>query len=279
MEQNQERKVVENSELNVSIKNGIAFLPNGEEIKLGGIQSLLEESFSETNDDRFGMAAHALSSLTLMKFNPERTAPRTELPGMWDSSDFEGGETDMPRRGEQTGDSKLLSNVEQLMAQVFEKSSQSDRDATICRLKAVHPSAAAACEGFEYQMRGVGALSETATVSPLFSDATVGGVQSMLFKALKDDEARQCPDLAEFAFDCKLTAAIRVKAKSRAEAEAILRETLDAASCNAGLWDNGDPIVFEASLDADTPLDLYEVNGEPPQAIKSKKPRSGPSMM
>ena len=154
----------------------------------------------------------------------------------------------------------MLSNVEQLMAQIFEKSSKADRDATLCRLKAVHPDAASTCEGFEYQMRGIGALSETAKVSPLFADATVCSVQSLLFKALMVDQAVVDAELTEFAFDCKFMAALRVKAKTREEAEAHIRSVMDAASCNAGAWPDGSPVLFEASLDGE--LDLFEINGE-----------------
>lgn len=65
----------------------------------------------------------------------------------------------------------------------------------------------------------------------------------------------------EYAFDLKLLAALRIKAKSREEAEAIIRNTLDGASCNAGCWPNGDPVLFEASVDGD--MDLFEIDGEP----------------
>ena len=72
-----------------------------------------------------------------------------------------------------------MSNVEQLLAQIFENCCEADRDATLCRLKAVHPDAAAAREGFEHQFRGVGAMSNTTKVSSQFADATVGCVQAL----------------------------------------------------------------------------------------------------
>lgn len=74
-------------------------------------------------------------------------------------------------------------------------------------------------------------------------------------------EQVQTEEEKEYAFDCKFFAALRIKAKSREEAEAIIRNTLDGASCNAGCWPNGDPVLFEASVDGS--LDLFEVNGEP----------------
>lgn len=67
--------------------------------------------------------------------------------------------------------------------------------------------------------------------------------------------------LNEYAFDCTLTTALRVKAKSREEAEAIIRDKMNAADCNGGAWPNGDPILFEASIN-DSELALYELNGE-----------------
>jgi hypothetical protein len=66
----------------------------------------------------------------------------------------------------------------------------------------------------------------------------------------------------EYAFDCTFTAAIRVKAKTREQAVAILRDVLTAADCNAGVWPNGAPVLFEASLNDSKPV-LYEVNGVP----------------
>lgn len=65
----------------------------------------------------------------------------------------------------------------------------------------------------------------------------------------------------EYAFDVKLMATIRIKAQSQSEAEATIRETLDAASCNAGAWPDGSPVLFEASTDGC--LDLVEVDGKP----------------
>jgi len=65
----------------------------------------------------------------------------------------------------------------------------------------------------------------------------------------------------EFLFDVKLFASIRLKARNRKEAEKVLRDALDCASCNAGAWPDGNPIVFEASIDGE--LDLVEVDGHP----------------
>lgn len=66
----------------------------------------------------------------------------------------------------------------------------------------------------------------------------------------------------EFAFDCTLTTALRVKATSRDEAERRILAIMDAAECNGGAWPNGDPVLFEASVN-DHPLKLYEIDGEP----------------
>jgi hypothetical protein len=55
--------------------------------------------------------------------------------------------------------------------------------------------------------------------------------------------------MSEYAFDVTLIGAIRVEAGSRKEAEAMVRDSLDCASVNAGAWPNGDPILFEASVD------------------------------
>jgi hypothetical protein len=66
----------------------------------------------------------------------------------------------------------------------------------------------------------------------------------------------------EYAFDCTLTAAVRVKAKSREKADAILRDVLNGADCNGGAWPNGAPVLFEASLNDSKPV-LYELNGVP----------------
>lgn len=66
--------------------------------------------------------------------------------------------------------------------------------------------------------------------------------------------------LHEYAFDVTLQAAIRVTATSREEAEKILREKMDAANCNGGAWDNGDPILFEASVN-NNPASLFQVDG------------------
>lgn len=69
------------------------------------------------------------------------------------------------------------------------------------------------------------------------------------------------PAVREFAFDCTLTTAIRVKAATEADARAMLRAEIDSADANLGAWPNGDPILCEVSLAAG-PVDLYEVDGE-----------------
>lgn len=66
----------------------------------------------------------------------------------------------------------------------------------------------------------------------------------------------------EFAFDIKLTCAIRVNAATEQEARAMLRAELDASSANLGAWPSGDPILCEVSLDVDAGAHLYEIDGE-----------------
>jgi hypothetical protein len=67
----------------------------------------------------------------------------------------------------------------------------------------------------------------------------------------------------EYLFDVKLFAAIRVKAASQQIARALLKEHIDGMSCNGGAWPNGEPILFEASMDDEEGDDLIEVDGEP----------------
>lgn len=66
----------------------------------------------------------------------------------------------------------------------------------------------------------------------------------------------------EYAFDVKMFAAIRVKAPSIDEARQLVRDRVNAADCNAGSWPNGDPILFEASVDDDDLMPCYEINGK-----------------
>jgi len=65
----------------------------------------------------------------------------------------------------------------------------------------------------------------------------------------------------EYAFDVKLSAAIRVRAETEEQARDILQK-LQGMDCNGGEWPDGRPILFEASVDDVNPY-LYEVNGEP----------------
>lgn len=66
----------------------------------------------------------------------------------------------------------------------------------------------------------------------------------------------------EYAFDVKLCAAIRIRANSQAEALATLHDCVDTMDCNGGMWPNGAPILFEASIDDCSPL-CFEIDGEP----------------
>lgn len=64
----------------------------------------------------------------------------------------------------------------------------------------------------------------------------------------------------EYTFDVKLFTTLRVKAESEAEARAILRRVMHCADANFGAWDDGSPILGEASMDGDP--DLVEIDGE-----------------
>ncbi|MBK1901992.1 MULTISPECIES: hypothetical protein [Burkholderia] len=88
-----------------------------------------------------------------------------------------------------------------------------------------------------------------------------GGVPDLSrFGYLMPEPSHWCEH--EFAFDCDLSATIRVRAGSLEHAQANLREAMAAASCNAGAWPNGDPILFEASLCVSAVV-LSESDGEP----------------
>lgn len=65
--------------------------------------------------------------------------------------------------------------------------------------------------------------------------------------------------LHEFAFDCTLRCAIRVKAASEEEARRLL-DGIDANEANLGAWPNGDPILCEVSMAEGA--SLYEIDGE-----------------
>lgn len=66
----------------------------------------------------------------------------------------------------------------------------------------------------------------------------------------------------EYAFDCKLQCALRVKAASYDAAVELLRTTLDASTAQLGKWPDGAPIDAEVSLAEDPDLHLYELDGE-----------------
>lgn len=66
--------------------------------------------------------------------------------------------------------------------------------------------------------------------------------------------------MPNYLFDTTLMASIRLDAPSEAEARVALWEAMDCATVNAGLWADGEPILFEASLMGE-PL-LVEADGE-----------------
>lgn len=70
------------------------------------------------------------------------------------------------------------------------------------------------------------------------------------------------PTDKEYVFDVKMFATVRIRARKEGVARRYLNEAFDCMSVNAGVWPNGDPIVFEASQDGEA--DLVEINGEAP---------------
>jgi hypothetical protein len=73
----------------------------------------------------------------------------------------------------------------------------------------------------------------------------------------------------EYAFDVVMTATIRVRANSVAMARATLKEKLDAADSNFGAWDDGEPILGEASLHHIE--DLREIDGKEAVMLDEKE--------
>jgi len=74
----------------------------------------------------------------------------------------------------------------------------------------------------------------------------------------------------EYLFDVKLFAAIRVKAKTEAEARELIKSCIDANTANLGAWPNGDPIICEVSLDEPDNDELIEIDGEDPLLLDSE---------
>lgn len=66
--------------------------------------------------------------------------------------------------------------------------------------------------------------------------------------------------IKEYGFDVKLFAVIRVKAASEEDARRILSECAGGMDCNGGAWPDGNPILFNASIDGES--DLIEIDGE-----------------
>ena len=66
-----------------------------------------------------------------------------------------------------------------------------------------------------------------------------------------------------FTFDVKMFATIEVVANNEKDARAALRSKVTDASCNAGCWEDGRPILFEASVDeGDSACELVMIGGE-----------------
>lgn len=69
-------------------------------------------------------------------------------------------------------------------------------------------------------------------------------------------------ELHEYAFDVKLFAVVRVTATSEDEARKWIKENLDGASANLGMYEGGDPIITEVSLDDIANDECFEIDGE-----------------
>lgn len=54
--------------------------------------------------------------------------------------------------------------------------------------------------------------------------------------------------MREYTFDIKLRAATTVKAESADLALEMVQTLFECADCNGGAWPNGEPALFEASL-------------------------------
>ena len=52
-----------------------------------------------------------------------------------------------------------------------------------------------------------------------------------------------------YTFDVSLIAAVTVRAESETHARAMIARVFDCADCNGGVWPNGAPVLFEASID------------------------------
>lgn len=68
--------------------------------------------------------------------------------------------------------------------------------------------------------------------------------------------------MAEFMFDVKLFATIRVNADSEREARRMINAVLNGADANFGAWPNGDPILGTVSQDNPDEDTLVEIDGE-----------------
>lgn len=80
--------------------------------------------------------------------------------------------------------------------------------------------------------------------------------------------------MPEFAFDLKLTTALRINAVNEKAARKLLAGLLDCASANLGAFPSGDPILAEVSLLPGS-LELYEIDGEFPGVTASMRPTAG----
>ena len=67
----------------------------------------------------------------------------------------------------------------------------------------------------------------------------------------------------EYTFDVKLFASFNIEASSEKEARDVIEQKLfnDILECNRGAWPDGNPILFTASADNDSP-ELIAIDGE-----------------
>jgi hypothetical protein len=66
--------------------------------------------------------------------------------------------------------------------------------------------------------------------------------------------------MREYTFDLTLKAAVTVKAENADQALAMVQTVFECADCNGGAWPNGEPVLFEASLDQRP--DIGMIDGE-----------------
>jgi hypothetical protein len=62
----------------------------------------------------------------------------------------------------------------------------------------------------------------------------------------------------EYTFDIRLRASTTVKAEHGDQALEMVRAVFECADCNGGAWPNGEPVLFEASLNQRPDIGLID---------------------